>query len=333
MKRTGQNSPQTPRSRRKKKAPTDDRARFLIEQCPHRIVGVMHLPGCDIDAPEHESHNEHAAIRLLALCNDVTKIHSQPEQVVYQDTEGKKRNYTSDFGVTLADGSVVSVEVKPLTILLRPNNQDKYMAVAKSYAANFQRFTIFTDHAVHLEPRCSIARRLRMYLASSVPSQYREAILSALVDGQKSIRQILVALDDATALANIYALIAQRYLCISWQEPFGLNMHVSLPEAPYAHLNFSDITRASRFDPLVQELALGRRPQDQRLLAAALTKDQSVSLPAPVGSVDGYSGRAMQIGRNFRMFGIREAGYSESPSPCFCVDADELTEGGDDETA
>lgn len=315
MKQTGQNTPPKPKSRHKKKTPTENRARFLVEQCPHRIVGVVHLPGCDIeapDAPEHESHNEHAAIRVLALCSDVAKIHSQHEKITYVDAAGKERKYTPDFGITLTDASIVPVEVKPLTILLRPDSQDKFIAIAKAYGNRLQSLVILTNHALRLEPRHTIARCLRRYWIASVPESARESILATLSKGQKAIKDVVAEVRNDSCLAHIYTLIAQRQLCISWNEPFGPSMHVSLPEAPYAPLTFADIARASRFDPLVQDLVLGRRAQDQQLLAAALAQDKSVPLSAPIGSVDGYPRRAMQVGRNFRMPGVRETGHSKS---------------------
>jgi len=315
MTQTGQNSPPKTKSRRKKKTPTENRARFLVEQCPHRIVGVVHLPGCDIDAPEHESPNEHAAIRLLSVCRDVAKIHSQYERLVYLDAEGKKRKYTPDFGITLTDDSIVPVEAKPLVILLRPDTQDKLVAVAQAYAKRRQTLAILTDHALLLEPRHTIARGLRLYLTATVPEPARVAILARLSTGQKTIRDVIDDIGDDSYLAHIYALIAQRQLCISWNEPLNRDMHVSLPEKPYALLTFADIARASRFDPLVQDLVLGHRPQNKRLLAAALAEDKSAPLPAALGNVDGYPRRAMHVGRNFRMPGIRETRYSESSPP------------------
>lgn len=314
MKQTGQNSPPKPKSRRKKKTPTEDRARFLVDQCPHRIVGVVHLPGCEVDAPEHESPNEHAAIRLLALCSDVAKIHSQKERLAYIDKEGIERKYTVDFGITLTDGSSIPIEVKPLTILLRPENQEKFVAIAKEYGKKGRSFAILTDHALRLEPRHTIARCLRLYLTAQVPDAARESILAILGKGKKTIRQVVAEMDDEAPLAHIYSLIAQRQLCISWNEPFGLDMHVSPPNTPYAPLTFRDLASSSRFDPLVQDLVLGRRAQDQRLLAAALAKDKSVPLPAPLGSVDGYPRRAMRVGRNFRMSGVRETRDPGSPT-------------------
>lgn len=292
-------------------------ARHLIDQCPHRIVGVMHLPGCDIEAPQYESPLEHSAIRLLALCGDVKKISSQTERISYIDQDGVERTYTLDLLVELAHGEALRIEVKPLKVLLTQENQDKYAAIARAYLKRQKPFDFLTSDALLVEPRHSISRRLRLYLAAEVPVASIEALYSLLERGPISIG----ALKDSVPLSHIYALVARNQLCISWKEKFDSCMTVSLPNQPYAPLSYAALSNQGQFRPLVQELVLGRRPTNQRLLAAALSKDKSISLPSPIGSVEGYPRRALLVGRNFRQQNYRADGYGDVAEVTDPVDA------------
>jgi hypothetical protein len=68
------------------------------------------------------------------------------------------------------------------------------IAVARCYANNHQRFDIFSDEAICMEPRLTIATRLRGFLTQSVPDGIRADIEQLLVDGAKQIRSLLQAL-------------------------------------------------------------------------------------------------------------------------------------------
>ncbi|TLN01521.1 hypothetical protein FDZ73_15505 [bacterium] len=317
MKEAGPNSTSKSFPRPKSSLSKAEPARHLIDQCPHRIVGVMHLPGCDIEAPQYESPLEHSAIRLLALCGDVKKISSQTERINYIDQDGVERTYTLDLLIELADGEALRIEVKPLKVLLTSVNQDKYAAIARAYLKRQKPFDFLTSDALLVEPRHSIARRLRLYLAAEVPVASIEALYSYLERGPLTIG----ALKDRVPLSHIYALVARNQLCISWKEKFDSYMTVSLPNQPYAPLSYAALSNQGQFRPLVQELVLGRRPTNQRLLAAALSKDKSISLPSPIGSVEGYPRRALLVGRNFRQQSYRADGYGDVAEVTDPVDA------------
>lgn len=287
----------TPKKKRPAKKPTADRARFLIDQCPHKITGVVQIPGLQILPPEHESNLENCAIKLLALCIDVIGIESQAQKITWADAQGKPRKYTIDSRITLDTSELVWVESKPIGEIVKEEMLEKLITVARCYADNHQRFDILSDEAICIEPRLSIAIRLRGFLTQSVPEGTRADIEQLLADDAKPIRSLLQTLGGDHFWSHILALIAQRVLCISWDEEFSKDMRVSLPNQPFGHLTYAAIADTGRFRPLLQDVVLGRRPTDQQLLAAARAQDRSVPLPSPMGVVGELPARAMQVGR------------------------------------
>lgn len=290
----------TPKKKRPPKKPTADRARFLIDQCPHRITGVVHIPGLELLPPEHESPLENCAIKLFALCVDVAGIGSQSQKTIWTDAQGKPRKYTIDLKVTTATGEVIWIEIKPISEIVKEETLEKLIYVARQYAINSQRFDIISAEAIGEEPRLSIAVRLRGFLTQSVPAEIRSDIEQLLADGAQPIRSLLQSLGGDHFWAQILALIAQRDLCISWQEELSKDMLVSLPNQPFGYLTYAAIADSGRFRPLLQDVVLGRRPTDQQLLAAARAQDRSVSLPSALGVVGELPKRAMQVGRAAR---------------------------------
>jgi len=291
-----------PKKKRPPKKPTSDRARFLIDQCPHKITGVVQIPGLQILPPEHESFLENCAIKLLVLCIDVVGIESQFQKIIWTDAQGEPRKYTIDLKVTQASNELIWVESKPIGEIVKDEMLEKLIHVARHYANNYQRFDILSDEAICTEPRLSIAIRLRGFLTQPVPEKIRADIEQLLLDGARTIRTLLQTLGSAYFWSHILALIAQRILCISWEEAFSKDMRVSLPNQPFGYLTYAAIANSGRFRPLLQEVVLGRRPTDKQLLAAARAQDRSVSLPSPLGVVGVLPRRAMQVGGSVKRF-------------------------------
>lgn len=317
-----------PKKKRPPKKPTADRARFLIDQCPHRITGVVHIPGLELLPPEHESPLENCAIKLLALCIDVVGIGSQSQKTTWTDAQGKPRKYTIDLKVTTATGEDIWVEIKPIGEIVREETLEKLIYVARQYAADRQRFDILCAESIREEPRLSIAIRLRGFLMQSVPVEIRADIEQMLADGAQPIRTLLQSLGGDHFWAHILALIAQRVLCISWDEEFSKDMRVSLPNQPFGFLTYAAIADSGRFRPLLQDVVLGRRPTDQQLLAAALAQDRSISLPSALGVVGELPKRAMQVGRAGRWLKDGGDGDVLPESTCASDDASRRTTGG-----
>jgi hypothetical protein len=289
-------SKQTSLPKKKQKKPTEDRARFIIDQCPHRITGEVNLPWGQLRSPEHESALEGDAIYVLVMCWDVHSIMSQPERINYTDENGMQRRYTADLLLTL-DAGTKRIEIKPLAICLKEDVIARMLDVAQVFAKRNEIFDILTDDVIRQQPRLDICRRLRGFLKQSVSDEVSHRVCEAFGNGPLKVSDLLVSLGGERHWADVLAMVAHRQLCISWQEPYSKDMQVSLPNLPFSPLTYVALTNSGRFCPLVQKLALGCRPTDQRLLAAARAENRSISLPDPFGVVGSLPQRAMQVGR------------------------------------
>lgn len=290
-------SKQTSLPKKKKKQQTEDRARFIIDQCPHKITGEVNLPWGQLLSPEHESGLEKEGIYVLAMCWDVLSIISQPERRTFETQDGKKGKYRVDLKLTLSADGTKRVEIKPLAVCFKEEVMERLLAIAQHFASQNEAYDILTDDVICQEPRLDICKRLRGFLKQAVSEEALSQVRGLLGNGPKKISDLLVKLGGDRYWADVLAMVAHRHLCISWQEPYSKDMQVSLPNLPFPPLTYETLAHSSRFRPLVQELAMGRRPTDQRLLAAARAKDRSVSLPDPFGVVGALPKRAMQVGR------------------------------------
>ncbi|TXG76979.1 hypothetical protein E6Q11_03665 [Candidatus Dojkabacteria bacterium] len=285
-------------AKRKSRTSISDRVRFLVDQCPYKITGIINIGSMLLEAPEHESFLERDAIKLLAMCGDIKAIESQPEVIKYLDQESEERRYTLDLRVTLINDDVRRLEVKPLRRALSGKEHEKIFHVASHCNSLGQALDIVTDDAIHLEPRLSAAIRLRGFIKHQVSTEIRTRVEDVLRSGPLTINKILEQVGDENRWADVLAMVAQHMLCISWREELTRETSVSLPNQPYEYLTYENVLRSGRFHTLLEELALGRRPSDKVLLAAALAENRSVSLPSPMGAVGGIPRRALYVGRN-----------------------------------
>lgn len=293
-------SPKTS-SRRKKlrrsKPPIAGRARHLIDQVPYRSTGAVHVSGNKGPAPEYESFLERDAIQLLAMCADVESVISQPERVQYLNAEGIPARYTPDLLVDVLDFGAVLIEVKPLTNLISDRVSPGIQVLARHFMSEGQRFDVLTDDAIRIQPRLGNVQRLRAFLRHCITAGAPERITAALVDGPRRIEELITEIGDPNTWADILGLVAKQELCIDWMVPLSVESVVSLPDAPFARLSYEQIVCSGRFRVLLDELVLGRRPTDQRLLAAAVCPDRSIPLSDAFAAVGGIPKRALYVGR------------------------------------
>ena len=69
-------------------------------------------------------------------------------------------------------------------------------------------------------------------------------------------------------LVEVYTAIAQKHLCINWNEPVSEDSLVSQPNSPLERLSIEQVLSASRYGPALEQLAVGITPTDKRVLAA-----------------------------------------------------------------
>lgn len=260
-------------------------ARALIEQSPHRIVGAFRSNGSSDDPIEWESDLERRAITLLLSCSDVTELKSQPIKCDYE-CDGRIHTYVPDLAV-LVHGVWRYIEVKALRYLMRPDQLDKYLAVATAFQRRGYEYAFITDDQL---PDCRVrnAERLNRFQRVQRPSDKIVASVHALLKGGPSrLRKIVNELRSPAALADTYTLIAHRDLCIDWDQPLNRGALVSRPGLPFEELTYERVRTSGRFVDLLATMALGRRPPDQRCRTAQSARRRPLSGPSPFGGVGG----------------------------------------------
>lgn len=273
-------------SRASKRRNSSGPARAVIDQAPHRIVGGIHCPGLTPYPAEWESLGERSLIYLALVCHDVKIVETQPQKLTYHDDSGE-HTYTPDLAITTNCGRFF-VECKSLKYLFRESNLNRYLGIARSLRTQGEHLAFITED--QLPGRwVRNATLLRQYLIPDQTAELPICVTDALQGGPRSIQSLLT--ETATTLPQLYAYIARRLLCIDWNERLGRNARVSLPDQSngFARLTYDAIQNAGRFADLVAEMALGRRPANQRLLAAACARRRPLSVASPTGFVDGFS--------------------------------------------
>ena len=276
------------KKRKKKSRPDSGKGpvRTVIEQCPHRMTGAMDFPGVTVYPAVWESHLERFLICLLAFCEDVSMIKAQSIHLAYL-LDDVMRQYTPDIEIVIHNQKRY-IEVKALAQLIREKNLEKYLAIANSIISQGGHLDFIT-HDQMPPVWSSNANLLLRYLKQECPPPVQEQVNTVLEDGPRTIRDVLTKLGTAVTLVDIYTLTARRQLCFDWNEPLTSNALVSLPDKPFKRMTYEAIRSAGRFPDLLASMALGHRPPDERLLAAAGARRWPLSGPSPLGFVGGFS--------------------------------------------
>lgn len=129
------------------------------------------------------------------------------------------------------------------------------------------------------------------YLAGTLPDSVLPRIQEKLQTGPRPLAE-LAAPEAGLPLVALYTLLARRHLCFDWNAPLDIRATVSLPGQPYGGLHLADVLHSTRYGHLLAELALGRRPADQSVLAAAAAWRPRRRDLTPFNFVGGHGGQA-----------------------------------------
>lgn len=285
------------------RAASNSPARALVECVPYRTTGGAFIPNITEWHAEHESPNERLAVAHLALCHDVTALGSQPWRDTYCGEDGELHGYTPDFVVSIGSSRVI-LEVKALAFLVRESSLRKYAAIARHYVVQRQQFAFLVDAQLEELPRSTSVRLLFRYSTSTAPACALEKASAVLANGAVRISDL--CRHAGSQLVDVYTLIATKRLCIDWGRPVSADAMVSLPDQPYGGLKLEHILHSTRFGGFLEELAMGRRPTDQQVLADAQTWRQSRHAPTPYSFVGGFPKRTV-FGGLFESDGLPRA--------------------------
>jgi len=127
--------------------------RKVVTRSGHRVRGVF--PSVKNQRMvAWESLLERDAIVLFELSPGVIAYEEQPSiELYYEGTVPRK--YYPDFALTLRNGSVAHVEVKPKRKLSNKLVYDRLDKIAASYQRQSRQFWILTDEEIRKQPRLS----------------------------------------------------------------------------------------------------------------------------------------------------------------------------------
>jgi len=270
----------------RKKQKTQGNARTLVNSSPHRTTGGAFVEGLTVGHVEYESRNEANAIKTLLLCSDVKKITSQPISESYL-LNGVPRLYTPDFIVDAhVDG--LRLEIKSIAYIAHTDSQwEKYLAIAKSYREREIPFAFLVDAQLEEQPRFGNIKLFARYVTSQVAAGVSERAVLALTAGPLRVERLLKSAE--LALVDVLTLIATRQLSFDWMQEFNREAtSVSLLGQPYEGLKLENILRSSRYGNFLEELAMGGRSSDKRILADAKNWRRRYDTSEPWSMVGGF---------------------------------------------
>lgn len=273
--------------------------RKLVDCVPYRTTGGRHLESLTLYPIEHESHNEKHALWLLPLCHDVLRIFTQASRESYSDEEVIERFHIPDITVETPTGSL-SLEIKSLQWLFRDESLNKYQQVARGYLDQKKRFAFLVDAQIEQNPMFGSVKILRRYMQCEIIPETQGKALQLLQGGPLNIADLMGR--SSIRLVDVFVLIARRVICFDWSQPLNESTLVSLPDQPFEGLKLENILRSTRYGGLLAELALGRRPTDQSIMADAPLWRQFRSPPGPFQFIGGFPG-----GLPLRDIGIAES--------------------------
>lgn len=282
-----------PKVRTRNARKTRQAARQVVRLNPHRSIVTGHLPGLAPYPLAWESYLEQIATKLLSVCHDVRSIATQPT-VLEIHTAERSRKYHPDLLLKLeTEGGLESilVEIKPLAVLVLEPTLTRLLQVADECMNQGIRFCILTDDQIYAGPNRQNALLLWRYMKGAMPPADRIERLSMCLErgGPMQIQQLLDAAD--IDLVDVYTLLAKRLLRFSKSEVINRRALVALP-AHTGGLRYADVQAAGRYGDLVEEVALGHRPPDWRILETQALQRRPRPGAGVFSAVGGFSGAA-----------------------------------------
>ncbi|AVG16058.1 hypothetical protein CFN79_09435 [Chromobacterium vaccinii] len=103
---------------------------------------------------------------MLYLCEfapQVVDIKEQPFRLQYA-MFNKVRRYTPDFALTMADGSILVIEVKPTDSLTKPDVWEKLLHIKDAMQRQGQQFIVVSSETIRARHRLDNLKQLHRYL-------------------------------------------------------------------------------------------------------------------------------------------------------------------------
>jgi len=173
-----------------------------------------------------ESLLERDAIVLFELSPGVIAYEEQPSiELYYEDSAPRK--YYPDFALTLSDGTVAHVEVKPQKKLAKKDVAQRFNLIASSYQRQSRQFWILTEEEIRRQPRLTNLSRCAYHLkarTSGKPTSWQLLELRRRDDW--TFEHLAAALKEPHA---VYRLLALGLASCDFDKPIQSSTSITFP--------------------------------------------------------------------------------------------------------
>ncbi|MBP4051626.1 TnsA endonuclease N-terminal domain-containing protein [Chromobacterium violaceum] len=176
----------------------------------------------------YEQLLERDALYLFEFSPQVKAFREQPPKFFYADG-GKVRRYTADFELTLPDGSLLLIEVKPTRSLKKNEVQAKLDVIGDAMARQGHQFIVLTEKIIRVEPRLGNLKILFPYLCQPIPAalclQLRQIPHLANPKAPILMQELIEHLGSR---ANVLRLLAHGLIGFDCMQPITLDSQIVL---------------------------------------------------------------------------------------------------------
>lgn len=157
-----------------------------------------------------ESRLEFDAAMHFEFSTNIKRYREQPVRVTYRDREGEVRIYFPDFELTMTDGTIVHIEIKPSAKLRNAVLRARMEDIAEHYARLGLPFRIMTEQDFRTGTRISTLEHLT-YHSRQVPSGFRLSELMGRLAASRPLN-FAAACSIAGSPQMVMRLLAAGYL-------------------------------------------------------------------------------------------------------------------------
>jgi len=156
-----------------------------------------------------ESQLEQKACYHFEYSPAVVAFREQPETLCFS-YQNRMCEYTPDFQITLCNGEIWYVEVKPLSKLFKPDIIERLQLAHQFLADKGYSFIVITDEELNYPTRIRNLSILRPYLRFEIPSYITQQTITWLVQSTDPTLEALSQFLDSKSTAFETCLFAFR---------------------------------------------------------------------------------------------------------------------------
>lgn len=196
--------------------------RNVLRVAPHRVVGQFAWVKTKRANVRWESRPERDAIRVLAVHPSVSFVEDQPCTISYR-FDGKLHKYTPDLRI-FQRGKPSIIEVKEFEEANKPENQARFMEIARVFAYYDLTFTVWTDREFRRQPLLNNATRVLRY--RNFPFECTDANkVSTLLASHECLTatELSKHLGSAISTESLFAMVCHGLIHLDCDQPLGDN--------------------------------------------------------------------------------------------------------------